>query len=382
MTIDSDDHIIVSGQFFESFTLGSTTLISSGDSDSFVAKFNDEGTFIWAKSFGGTERENVSEIAINANNDIFLIGGSRSHSFNFGSQTIIKYGQSAYDDDLLLVKYSSSGAELWAKNAGGAGASAEGYNITVDNDESVFLNGIYSGSSITFDHLTFPASSGYQSFIVKIDRDGNTDWGQNYFGPGDFISKMVTADAGIYMIGHSGNSSIDFGNFILNNSIQGSYYFLARMDREGSFYWATATGGSDFARFGNIVITPDHDIYMNAVFTEPSITLGSTNLISEGQTDVLIAKMTDTTIGLDGYDSASFLVYPNPFSSQTILSAGKELQNATLTITNAVGQVVKKMENLYGNQITIERENLASGVYYLNVSENGELQITKKIVVK
>lgn len=380
--IDSEDYIIVTGEFQETLIIDNITLSSNGGHDVFVAKFDQSGSILWAKSFGGNGHDFPNDLTINPANNILLTGDYDSATIHFGNEIITKHNANPDSYELFITKFASDGQEIWIKNAGGSDSAVTSSSIIIDNDESIYIQGSFWGSSIEIGHTTLIASSESASFIIKLQEDGDVLWAKTIFDEFDFISGYAKAHSGIYILGFSENSSIDFGNFILYSESEDPYYFIAKMNTDGSFNWATASGGNTSATFGRIAVNLNNDIYICATFNEPSIMIGSTKLISEVHSDVFLAKLYDSTVGINSIETQNFTLYPNPFASQATLISAEKFQNATLTITNALGQVVKKMENVYGNQIIIERKNLPSGVYYLNVSENGISMISKKIVIQ
>ncbi|MBI4931356.1 MAG: T9SS type A sorting domain-containing protein [Bacteroidetes bacterium] len=66
----------------------------------------------------------------------------------------------------------------------------------------------------------------------------------------------------------------------------------------------------------------------------------------------------------------SIILFPNPFSSQTTLHTDNYLTNATLTVYNSFGQVVKQIKNINGQTVTLTRDNLPSGLYFIRLSIN------------
>ena len=58
-------------------------------------------------------------------------------------------------------------------------------------------------------------------------------------------------------------------------------------------------------------------------------------------------------------------VFPNPFSLFTTIKANKDLNKASLRMTNIFGQVVRTLVNLFGTEIRVYRNNLPSGIYFL-----------------
>jgi hypothetical protein len=81
------------------------------------------------------------------------------------------------------------------------------------------------------------------------------------------------------------------------------------------------------------------------------------------------------------YDSTSLKIYPNPCSSITNLHINKPLNNATLTLFNLYGQQIKQLKNLSEQEFTLNRENVASGIYFVQIIENEKLIATEKLVI-
>jgi hypothetical protein len=74
-------------------------------------------------------------------------------------------------------------------------------------------------------------------------------------------------------------------------------------------------------------------------------------------------------------------VYPNPFSAETNFQTTENLKNATLTIYNSNGHIVKQIRNISGQTITLSRDNLPSGIYFSRLVQNNILISTSKLVI-
>lgn len=74
-------------------------------------------------------------------------------------------------------------------------------------------------------------------------------------------------------------------------------------------------------------------------------------------------------------------VSPNPFATETIFTCDQELLDGSLTIYNSIGETVRVMNNLSGKEMKIERADLPEGIYFIEVSDKGNLIAKKKIVV-
>ncbi|MBP9180188.1 MAG: T9SS type A sorting domain-containing protein, partial [Bacteroidia bacterium] len=57
------------------------------------------------------------------------------------------------------------------------------------------------------------------------------------------------------------------------------------------------------------------------------------------------------------------------------------LNGASLTLENQLGQKVKEMQNLKGNAITLYRDNLPCGVYFIRLTQGNKIIATQKIAI-
>jgi hypothetical protein len=73
--------------------------------------------------------------------------------------------------------------------------------------------------------------------------------------------------------------------------------------------------------------------------------------------------------------------YPNPFYTETSLQTNKLFKNATLTIYNSYGQMVKQIDNLAGQTIIFQRDNLPSGLYFFRLTQDNKIIVTNELVI-
>jgi hypothetical protein len=79
--------------------------------------------------------------------------------------------------------------------------------------------------------------------------------------------------------------------------------------------------------------------------------------------------------------SHNLSIYPNPFCTQTILQTDIFFKNATLTVDNVFGQQVKQIKNISGQTIIFLRDNLASGLYFVRLTQDGKTFSVDKLVI-
>lgn len=77
----------------------------------------------------------------------------------------------------------------------------------------------------------------------------------------------------------------------------------------------------------------------------------------------------------------SVILSQNPFSTVTTLTLTTNVQNATQVIYDSSGKLVRQITTISGNTISIHRDNLPSGIYFFQLSENNKIIATQKLVI-
>jgi Secretion system C-terminal sorting domain len=76
-----------------------------------------------------------------------------------------------------------------------------------------------------------------------------------------------------------------------------------------------------------------------------------------------------------------FSIFPNPFISSTTIQTIGNLKNATLTICNAYGQMVKQVKNISGQTVSLSRDNFPSGLYFIRLTEENKIIAIEKLII-
>jgi hypothetical protein len=143
----------------------------------FISKLDNNGNFIWAKTFGGTASgvADVGDMALDASANIYITGGVYGTSdFDPGAGTFNL--TSAGSSDIFISKLDVNGDFVWARLFG---AGSFDYATTLDTDGAgnIYTAGNFSGT-IDFDPSsgTFNLAGGSDYFLQKLDTDGNFVW--------------------------------------------------------------------------------------------------------------------------------------------------------------------------------------------------------------
>lgn len=123
-----------------------------GKKDAFLLCFNLNLDYQWGTLIGGVEDEYGQRLFIDSNNNIYIVGHSKS---SFNNQA------NKGDYDIFVSKYSSATTHQWTLFKGGSNSEG-GYGIAIKN-ESVYFAGSTKSS---FDDKT--NAGGYDVCIIKI----------------------------------------------------------------------------------------------------------------------------------------------------------------------------------------------------------------------
>ncbi len=75
-------------------------------------------------------------------------------------------------------------------------------------------------------------------------------------------------------------------------------------------------------------------------------------------------------------------ISPNPFKSFTNIKIPENYTNVSLSMYNSFGQKIIEIKNSYEQTIRIERGNLESGLYFIQIAQDNDHILTKKIMIQ
>lgn len=77
----------------------------------------------------------------------------------------------------------------------------------------------------------------------------------------------------------------------------------------------------------------------------------------------------------------NIVVYPNPFSGETTVFVGDAFNNSTVLIKDVFGKEVSKISLAFETEFKFDRKSVSSGLYVLQIVQNGKMIASKKIVI-
>jgi uncharacterized repeat protein (TIGR03803 family) len=140
-----------------------------------------------------------------------------------------------------------------------------------------------------------------------------------------------------------------------------------------SWYWSLPGVTPPFATKKNISVR-----YQKIGYYPVCLTITT----AHGCTDSVCHTIHITTLSVDDEKNKSFhTISPNPFSGQTTLQANDRFENASLVIFNSIGQLVKQMDDLSGETIIFDRDNLPEGLYFIRLTQGNKVIAMDKLLI-
>ncbi len=277
-------------------------ITSTDDFDLFIAKYDDDGSPLWARAAGGVGFDAGFSVDVLPDGSAIAVGqlaGSAVIGEGEPGETAL---ESEGDTDALIIKFDADGSVVWATSAGGEYAE-QARDVIVLDDGSFITVGHFTATA-TFDsggaNQTELVSAGLQdAFVAKYDPDGallwvtsigstDTEWGW---------AVDTTTDGSAIVTGHFSETAT-FGagqeNETAITSAGSKDIYTVKYDPDGTLLWVSTAGGTDYDEGKNAAVLADGSAIVTGKFTG-EITLGEgesneTALVSSGELDVFTAK--------------------------------------------------------------------------------------------
>ncbi len=239
-----------------------------------------------------------------------------------------------------------------------------GINVTVFSSGNVDTNSSYCAN-------TFPYHVGKNS----ISGSGNGEYTFNFSPPADSIG-----------LNFSGVTNLpSMGQELVKLKINGIHYAIPNVGTNNACFepLAQLTAYGDIAACsgcnlagwsGTLIIGPINSlaVFDTVLFGVPAGVLFS----------LFIGNNQSTIIEEKNINQIRCTLSPNPFSDRTTLIFSKGNKPLILSLFNINGQLVRYIPNIKDEQVTIQRGELLSGLYFFILQTEDNITATGKVVIE
>ncbi|MEO8085283.1 MAG: T9SS type A sorting domain-containing protein [Bacteroidota bacterium] len=162
ITTDNLGNCYVTGYFIDTATFGTTTLYSLGSYEFFIAKYDADGNFVWAKRGGGANEDFGQGISYDSRRNLIYVTGQFDYMANFDGQAVTSAG----NRDIFISCWDTSGSIQWIKTGGGTQRDA-GYAVANDTLGNVVATGFMDVAG-SFGSYNITGDSLADIFVTKI----------------------------------------------------------------------------------------------------------------------------------------------------------------------------------------------------------------------
>ncbi len=373
MIIDNNNNIYLSG-------------VSLSSNSYFITlKYDNNGNILWSKTYPMNDLNYTTPNSILKDNstNIYIVG--RTHPVSTLWTTTI-------------VKYSSNGDQIWAKNVDSL--DIDKYSSSLDLNNNIYISGI---------------NQNYHCRTVKISQDGNIIWSRTFAGDFGYVHNTVSSNNIIYVSGtatvmpqydiinlcYNQNGVLQWTDTVNTASYEEPYKMLT--DNSNNCY---ILSNIYYSSIGLLKYSPSGQLLTE--YTDSNVAgkgkdfcIRNNNIFITGSRDNNIgyfytAKYSQV-IGIQPISTEipkSFTLsqnYPNPFNPVTKIKFSlPQSGNVRLTVYDALGKEIKVLvsENLKAGiyETDFDATETPSGIYFYRIeftdpSTSLRVTETKKMVV-
>ncbi len=330
---DTDNNLFVAGGFTgDSLTIGNVTLHTPYERyNGFVAKYDKDGTVLWAKSFSGLSAS-ASAIHTDHQGNIYVLGKFTDSLFIDNSLVV----QRPYaNTNFYVAKLNSAGHVLWVTASYEMGTnpthSLLPYSLTSNIDGNIYLSGgqfdmiYWHNDSIIYTPTS--TSNNDKAFLLSLDSSGHIICAETFQYGGDDASGL-TADP------------------------LGNLYWT------GDYFASTFVIGADTLRGGGV-----ENAFLAKFSPCGKINTSVKNIIS----------------------TSSLGIYPNPNNGLVTASfiIPQDASESSLLVTDLLGQKIKSFPlQSSQNEFQFDTHGINSGIYLVSIIADGRVIGTKKMTLE
>ncbi|MDH4038332.1 MAG: T9SS type A sorting domain-containing protein [Candidatus Krumholzibacteria bacterium] len=194
---------------------------------------------------------------------------------------------------VLLLSAASSGAgtpsHFWSYGHGGT-SSDIAEDVFVDASGNVYVTGRFQGTA-NFGGGNLVSAGSEDVFVAKYNATGAHVWSMRFGSTSNDQGRAVTVDyLGNVIVAGFFNLTVTFGGGNLVSN-GGSDIFLAKYDANGVHLWSYRFGGTGGDQPNDLATDSGANVVMTGLFSNTA-DFGGGNLVSAGSGDVFVAKYT------------------------------------------------------------------------------------------
>ena len=263
--------------------------VARGEQDAFIARYDSQGKMLWSRGIGAADNAEGLGIAVSDTGQIAITGKT--------SDDLVANAIGGQEDTFVTM-FDSDGIEQWTRQRA-ATFNDQGNAIAFTADGSLIVGG-KTASSMTESAVL----GGSDSFIEKLDSDGNQVWLRQFGTTGnDAVSSVAIADDGSVIV-----AGLEDGEAVIRRYAS---------DVDDAADWSISLGNLAGGNISDVKIGTDGSVYVGGATRVSGEDANGFTGATQVDRDGFVAKI-DTSgagpsldwlqrLGGDGYQAVSGL---------------------------------------------------------------------------
>lgn len=239
--------------------------VTLGGNDCLLVKYNSQGQVVWKRVLDGDSGLTPANVTVDAADNIYVVG-------TFGARVLFGQDEPGVNDtvevtgsgSVFVVKYDSAGRVVWARSYYGL-SQVECHRIAVDRSGQIALTGAFRTFGVGGTEFEVPAEGYGRVWLARLDPSGNLLWlrttSSTHWAAADTHAVAFDRDRNVYLT----------GGFLFNVTIggtqlesQGQYdMFIAKYDANGNLVWLRSATGPGTVQPTDIVVDANGFVYVS-----------------------------------------------------------------------------------------------------------------------
>lgn len=360
ITVDQLDNIYIGGY----------TVNNAHSADFTLIKYTRNGARLWVGKYDGPAHNDDIAVcmALSEGNKIYLAGSSRS-------------GRATYTEDCLLVRFNTSnGDTVWSRRYSGTGNGEDKiYAITIDELDNIYVTGSITDEMVL--NNVSPQILNKNYMTIKYNAEGNLLWSTSYdTNAGNETARALFLSQSkdiLYVTGSTRKGS----NTDSQDVATVKYDVLTGEQLQASVIKGAGNGEDD--AYGIYADSADN-IYL-AGYMKNAAPRGLDMIAAKYNSGDLIEVKNISTKVPGSFNL--YQNYPNPFNPSTSIKFDVPYTgNIKLVIYDILGRqagtLVNETLRSGSYEVLFASANLASGVYFYELTSDSYRDIKKMILIK
>ena len=213
--------------------------------DAYLTEFSNSGSLLFSTFLGGSGDEYGKGIAIDSNNNVYIVGSTTSSNFPMLQAINSTYGGNG---DTFISEFNSSGSLLFSTYLGGS-ASDVANALTINSSNTIFITGYTSSTNFPTKNAINSTINGNEDiFLTELNSTHSIVY-STFFG-GNNIEEAhgiaTDSNGNIYIVGSTTSTNFPILNGFNTSLIGSENVFIVEFTASGKLLFSSYLGGSNF----------------------------------------------------------------------------------------------------------------------------------------